>query len=789
MADRSISVRLKADVAQYMANMKRAGRVTSEAMDEAEKSTAGLGTAADKVARRANLQFNALATTVGSALPAASSAAIAAMTTGAAAGFAALGAVALRENEAVRASFESLGSTVSDGLAQDAAVMESAFTGAAAEIGAAYERMRPQLQEAFTASVPAVESMTDGVIALGENALPGLVLSVQRAEPVFDGFESALGSLGSGIGEFAEVTSRSSEAVGLGLEHLGDLTEEVLGGMAPLLGDLSALWADNGDEVAEAVGRILDVIGELSGGAMPVMSTAVGSAVDVLNALLAVLEPIAGAIGPMVGTWLSVAAAMKAVGATRSAIAGVSTAVGNLGDSMARANRPAATFRTVGAGMALAAAMAADEMLRLRPNVDGLVASLNTLNREGRLSGEALSVFGDDLSGVQQALDMVNDTGVTRWLNEVGEGLPLMASFTTTLGEAEAALGSLDDALVRIAEEQGLDAAQGAFNDLVDRAGLSSDAVQDLRDRLPGFADAMSDAANATSEASEALNTYLESQRAATDPVFALGQAIRGVDEAQRAYNKAVKDYGANSPQAREASWALAEAVSGAEQAALNGEISFEEFEARLQDWVAQGAITGKQADDIRNRVADLRGEAEDYRGNYAADFKANTADAVRKLGGIIRMINGIPRTVTTTHNVVTYYSSRGNRVGTQNSAGEWYQGGGGYADGGLVRGPGGPRTDSIPAMLSAGEFVVNAKATQDHLPLLEALNSGRSTGASDTRVNGVRSVPGSSATVVNNYNLSAPHYVGSKDDLLRTLRKEVSKAYGGNVQKALGKA
>lgn len=47
-------------------------------------------------------------------------------------------------------------------------------------------------------------------------------------------------------------------------------------------------------------------------------------------------------------------------------------------------------------------------------------------------------------------------------------------------------------------------------------------------------------------------------------------------------------------------------------------------------------------------------------------------------------------------------------------------------ADGGLVRGPGGPRDDRIPAYLSNGEFVVNADATRSNRALLEAINSGR---------------------------------------------------------------
>lgn len=49
-----------------------------------------------------------------------------------------------------------------------------------------------------------------------------------------------------------------------------------------------------------------------------------------------------------------------------------------------------------------------------------------------------------------------------------------------------------------------------------------------------------------------------------------------------------------------------------------------------------------------------------------------------------------------------------------------------GFAAGGDVRGPGTSRSDSIPAMLSDGEFVVNAQAARRHSRLLEAINSGR---------------------------------------------------------------
>lgn len=62
-----------------------------------------------------------------------------------------------------------------------------------------------------------------------------------------------------------------------------------------------------------------------------------------------------------------------------------------------------------------------------------------------------------------------------------------------------------------------------------------------------------------------------------------------------------------------------------------------------------------------------------------------------------------------------------------------------GHASGGHIKGPGTSTSDSIPAFLSDGEFVVNAKTTSQPgvLPILDALNSGSLKG-----VNGPTGVP-----------------------------------------------
>jgi hypothetical protein len=47
-----------------------------------------------------------------------------------------------------------------------------------------------------------------------------------------------------------------------------------------------------------------------------------------------------------------------------------------------------------------------------------------------------------------------------------------------------------------------------------------------------------------------------------------------------------------------------------------------------------------------------------------------------------------------------------------------------GFADGGFIEGPGSTTSDSIPARLSDGEFVINAQSTRKFRPLLETINS-----------------------------------------------------------------
>ena len=60
-----------------------------------------------------------------------------------------------------------------------------------------------------------------------------------------------------------------------------------------------------------------------------------------------------------------------------------------------------------------------------------------------------------------------------------------------------------------------------------------------------------------------------------------------------------------------------------------------------------------------------------------------------------------------------------------------------GYANGGLIHGPGSGTSDSIPAMVSDGEFIVSAKRTKQYLPLLQQIAEGAIPGYASKKTGG----------------------------------------------------
>jgi hypothetical protein len=108
-----------------------------------------------------------------------------------------------------------------------------------------------------------------------------------------------------------------------------------------------------------------------------------------------------------------------------------------------------------------------------------------------------------------------------------------------------------------------------------------------------------------------------------------------------------------------------------------------------------------------------------------------------------------------------------------------------GNADGGHIRGPGGPRDDVIPAMLSNGEYVVKASAVSHYgVDTLHAINAQRFAGGGPVGLNVQTKVPGAASV-----NDTLLHGIGAyvAANLKDLLVQNVPVSTGGSVNRWAG--
>lgn len=134
---------------------------------------------------------------------------------------------------------------------------------------------------------------------------------------------------------------------------------------------------------------------------------------------------------------------------------------------------------------------------------------------------------------------------------------------------------------------------------------------------------------------------------------------------------------------------------------------------------------------------------------------------AIRALETLLHGVDGDTATVTVNTNRTTSNSGVKGRPS---------------ADGGQILGPGGPRSDLIPAMLSNGEFVVNAFAAKANLDLLHQINARKFADGGPVRMAnggqpGRRFSPADLSQRAINSDL--PAVIGELTDALREMRAE----------------
>ena len=159
-----------------------------------------------------------------------------------------------------------------------------------------------------------------------------------------------------------------------------------------------------------------------------------------------------------------------------------------------------------------------------------------------------------------------------------------------------------------------------------------------------------------------------------------------------------------------------------------NGKHLYQVYDKTTGNYTAQFLTPNEAA--ARQKAGEVKAQYDTTKGTWTANLKA-VDDASSAVHAVQTEIDALhDKTVFLTVKQIAAGSSSANAA--EHDVG--------LATGGQVRGPGSGTSDSIPAMLSDGEFVVKAAQTAKYLPLLHAINSGTKGYAAGGFVNGSKS-------------------------------------------------
>ncbi|MGP4088555.1 hypothetical protein, partial [Streptomyces sp. KR55] len=361
---------------------------------------------------------------------------------------------------------------------------------------------------------------------------------------------------------------------------------------------------------------------------------------------------------------------------------------------------------------------------------------------------------------------------------------------STASKKAQENLDAIDDSLVSLVQGGKADLAAAALDRLAAGYSKNGKEQAKFRAEMDEYRDAVAAARLEEELAAQSMGLFgmqaqktqqqLAAQKLSADglrqSIQALSDTSRSAFDAQTRFEaaldnvtKSLKENGRTldigTDKGRANRDALSQLASATQEAAATARESGESWQTvngiydrgrkKLIESAQQMGLTRAQAKRLADQIlrtpdktARLKGNLEDLQAKLKtakAELKrvpdsrrakvlATIADLEAKIREARRQLNNLNgKTATTYVKTVTLSSGpyRGKEVpiatgGLFTGTGVKYRGKG-YAGGGLVEGPGTGTSDSVYApWLSAREFVVNAKQTAKHLPLLRAINDGK---------------------------------------------------------------
>lgn len=752
----------------------------------------------------------------------------------------AVAAVILHNNDKISAAAGSLWNDLEQQAKQGAAPLAQPITDAINKIHGTILDVGPEIQDLFAGGAPAIEHFSGGIDKLVRNILPGLVTGAKNSEKAFEGLESFLGDAGKGVGDFFANASKSAESAGKIFESTGHIVRDLGGFAGSLLSELADSGAPAVHDLEGFLSKLEQTVLSLGQGAFPILSTSVSGFLAVGSGILTILNGLAPILGPLIGQITTFGVVLKGVDAITFGGVGASWAVlkNDIGKAEGFAGKAKAAIGGLGAGLGplgivagiatfaleglgeeqqRAAAAAAAHEGRIQSLTDALRASGGAIDANvkalaaksladakvgdtgknvlqvAREAGINLTTLTDAYLGNGAAVQVVNDQ-LEQWIQFQNQGREYDQLGATGENAASEEARKLQDVLPGLNSEyatsaqraKDLAAAQGGISEASRKAADALKALQDQMDAMVNKDLAYRNAVDATKQSQENLK---KSQQEAADALKSHGKksdeyaaALKGVDDASRGLEgsyigqaQAARDLAiANSTstdevgRAREGSIAYTqEVLKMAEAAGNNAPRALQQMVQKLSDADIQALGATKKINELGQTVITL------------PNGKTITVNAKDEASSVIRAIAGgkYVATIKLQADWAGFSRTIGQGSVLSNTSAR------GNATGGWINGPGTETSDSIPRMLSNGEFVIRASEAAKYGPLLEAINSGRG-----PRVSGLNGGPVSGAgnghvTVDNRIILDSREM---SRFVVASIQKHVSDL-GGDTQKALG--
>ncbi len=145
------------------------------------------------------------------------------------------GALLLRENPAVVNAATSLGATAADSFGKAAEPMAGSIVTALSTVEDSVRELQPQFQQVFSTSAKFIQPLTNGLMGLIENVLPGFTNMLRQSQPIFDQLEESLPEIGTSLGNVFEAVGSVAPSIASQLGVLLDVTSLTLDVVAELI--------------------------------------------------------------------------------------------------------------------------------------------------------------------------------------------------------------------------------------------------------------------------------------------------------------------------------------------------------------------------------------------------------------------------------------------------------------------------------------------------------------------------------------------------------------------------